>query len=235
MRNLTLFEGIAVMTTIDKKEALEEYYDHFPLSDYFGFDIRPYTSIVRFDSTEHILCEGEPPGFLYYLIDGRAKLFLSQSNGRISLINFLNAPCFIGEMELFGAQKAANGVTAVTPCICYAIRMAKCRDRILNDTRFLRSLCLLLSQKAIGNTCNYSKNQSYPLKARLADFILLTSCGRLYRERHTEAAEFLGVTYRHLLYVLADFVRCGFLKKTEQGYLILDVDALRRIAEGIEP
>lgn len=222
------------MIVIKEREVLEEYDDQYPMSDYFGFDIRPYTSIVKFDSTESILCEGENPAFLYYLIDGRAKLFLSQKNGRISLINFLNAPCFIGEMELLGAQEAANGVTAITPCTCYAIRIMECKERILNDTKFLRYLCLFLSQKAIGNTYNYTKNQSYPLEVRLANFILLTSCNRLYRERHTEVSEFLGVTYRHLLYVLADFVKRGLLKKTEQGYYIQDPGALSRITEGIE-
>ena len=222
------------MTEINEVEVLEEYYNHFPLSDYFSFDIRPYTSIVKFDSMESILREGESPGFLYYLIDGRAKLFISQANGRISLINFLNAQCFIGEMELLGAQETANGVTAITPCTCYAIHITKCKEQILNDTKFLRYLCLFLSQKAIRNTYNYSKNQSYPLEVRLANFILMTSCNLLYREKHTEVSEFLGVTYRHLLYVLADFVKRGFLKKTEQGYYIQDLNTLRKIAEGIE-
>lgn len=219
------------MKTINDDRKTEDYYNHFPLSDYFSFDIRPYISIVQFDSEEKILCEGEIPYFLYYLIDGRAKLFLSQENGRISLINFLNAPCFIGEMELLGAQEAANGVTAITQCTCYAIQISKCKSKILNDTKFLRYLCLFLSQKAIGNTYNYSKNQSYPLEVRLANFILFTSCNGMYREKHTEAAEFLGVTYRHLLYVLADFVKRGYLKKTDCGYCIQDLNSLRKIAE----
>lgn len=222
------------MIVINESETLEKYYDQYPLSDYFSFDIHPYTSIVIFDSAESILREGDNPDFLYYLINGRAKLFLSQKNGRISLINFLNAPCFIGEMELLGAQEAANGVTAITPCSCYAIPIMECKDRILNDTKFLRYLCLFLSQKAIGNTYNYTKNQSYPLEVRLANFILLTSCNHLYREKHTEVSEFLGVTYRHLLYVLADFVKRGILNKTEQGYYIQDLNALSKIAEGIE-
>lgn len=101
------------MIVINETEVLEKYDNQFSLSDYFSFDIRPYISIVTFDSIESILCEGESPAFLYYLIEGRAKLFLSQGNGRISLINFLNAPCFIGEMELPGAQEAANGVAAL--------------------------------------------------------------------------------------------------------------------------
>lgn len=220
------------MIVIRDKELLEEYNGQIPLSDYFGFDVSPDTSIVKFESMENILSEGEKPDSLYYLISGRAKLFLSHENGRISLINFLDAPCFVGEMELLGAQEAANGVTAITPCTCYRIHINQCRDKLLNDTKFLRHLCIFLSQKAIGNTRHYSKNQSYPLAVRLANFILLTSCNKLYREKHTEAADFLGVTYRHLLYVLADFVKCGYLKKTEQGYFIQDLAALRKIAEG---
>lgn len=120
---------------------------------------------------------------------------------------------------MLGAQEAANGVTAITSCTCYAIHIIKCKTQILNDTKFLRYLCLFLSKKAIGNTYNYSKNQSYPLEVRFANFILLTSCNRLYREKHTEVAEFLGVTYRHLLYVLADFVKRGLLKKRNRGII----------------
>ena len=214
------------MKTTNKCVSSAHYDNCFPLSDYFSFDIRPYTSIVKFNSEEKILQEGEEIRSLYYLTDGRAKLFLSHENGRISLINFLNAPCFIGEMELLGAQETANGVTAITPCTCYAVNIEKCRDMMLNDVKFLRHLCLFLSQKAINNTYNYSRNQSYPLEVRLANFILLTSCNRMYREKHTEVSEFLGVTYRHLLYVLADFVKHGYLKKTKQGYYIENPDAL---------
>lgn len=88
---------------------------NFPLSDFFSFDIRPYTSVVKFERGENILEEGRQVSYLYYLAGGRAKLFLSHENGRISLINFLNAPCFIGEMELIGAQSVSSGVTAITP------------------------------------------------------------------------------------------------------------------------
>jgi len=219
------------MKKFAKQDFVKEYYNHFPLTDFFNFDITPYVSIVRFESDEKIMQEGGVPAYIYYLIDGRAKLFLSHDNGRISLINFLNAPCFIGEMELLGAQNTSNGITAITACTCYAIRIVDCKEQLLNDAKFLRYLCLFLSQKAIGNTNNYSQNQSYPLEIRLANFILLTANKQYYREKHTESAEYLGVTYRHLLYVLADFVKKGFLQKTKQGYYISNIDALRNLSE----
>ena len=65
---------------------------HFPLAELFGFDIRPYTELHRFQAEEHILCEGSRPEFLYYLINGRTKLYLTHGNGRVTLINFMTAP-----------------------------------------------------------------------------------------------------------------------------------------------
>lgn len=200
------------------------------ITDFFGFDIRPYLSVAEFDSDDRIMEEGERPAFLYYMIKGRAKLFLSHENGRISLINFLDAPCFMGELELLGAQEKAQGITAITPCVCYAIRVEACRERLLSDPTFLRHICLFLGKKALGNTANYSRNQSYPLETRLAEFILLTMRERYYREKHTEVSEYLGVSYRHLLYVLADFVKRGFLKRTASGYYVEDVDGMRGLA-----
>lgn len=219
------------MKKIKAKEQLNDFYHHFPLEDYFSFEIRPFTSIVHFEPNEAILREGSKPTYLYYMFNGRAKLFLSHKNGNISLINFLNAPCFIGEMELLDQEKSSDGVTAVSACTCFAVKISDCREKMLNDTVFLQYLCRFLSRKAIGNTYNYSKNQSNPLRVRLASFILMTSNGGIYRERHTEAAEFLGVTYRHLLYVLAAFVKEGLLIKTDGCYRINRMEELRRIAE----
>lgn len=215
-------------------EILQDHFEkdtdgHFPLDDIFSFDIRPYTDIVRFQPDELILEEGMQCRSLLYLLDGRAKLFLTHENGRISLVNYLAAPCFIGEMEMINAQENASGVKAITVCVCYRIDLDRCRERILNDNRFLRYLCMFLGRKALANTDHYSKNQSASLNVRLARFILETERGGYYRERHTETAEYLGVTYRHLLYVLAEFVREGILEKTPAGYRICDADLLRKI------
>jgi CRP/FNR family putative post-exponential-phase nitrogen-starvation transcriptional regulator len=68
------------------------------------------------------------------------------------------------------------------------------------------------------------------LETRLANFILTTSHNGIYREKHTEVAEYLGVTYRHLLYVIAKLVKSGILEKSEQGYFIKNERVLRKIA-----
>lgn len=217
------------MLRFDKRQT-EEYMKQFPMPDIFSFDIKPYVEVLTFDSDDMIMREGERTSVLYFLTEGRAKLFLTHDNGRVSLINFLDAPCFLGEMELLDTERETNGVKAITACTCYAIDISRCKERLLSDNKFLKYLCVFLSHKATQNTNHYSGNQSYPLQVRLARVILNMSYNGWYRERHTEIAEFLGVSYRHLLYVIADFVKKDILSKGVQGYHIEDENELRKLA-----
>ncbi len=218
------------MKYITDRQQIEKEYEENHFEDYFGFDIRPFTSVVRFQPDDVILTEGESPKKMYFLFRGRAKLFMSHKNGIVDLINFLKSPCFIGEMELFNQNSPAKGVSAVSVCDCFCIDIGKCREKLLNDVTFLQNVCRLLSEKNSGDIKNYSRNQAYPLKVKLALFILMTEHKGIYREKHTESAEYLGVTYRHFLYVIAKFVKEGILEKCREGYQIKDRKALEELA-----
>jgi CRP-like cAMP-binding protein len=219
------------MQIIQDPTVISTYINKFPINNIFDFDILPYIHLVQFNMGEFIMNEGSTPEQLYYLIDGKAKLYLTHKNGKVSIINFIESPCFIGEMELIRSQTESNSVQALTICNCFAISVINCRDKLLNDIKFLKYLCVFLGKKAITNTNNYTKNQSYPLENRLAAFILLTSNKLLYTEKHTEASEFLGVSYRHLLYVLADFCKRGILHKEDCGYRIMDLNSLNKLVK----
>ena len=210
---------------------MEKNENEYHFKDYFGFDVSPYTTLVRFEPEDIILIEGEIPEKLYFLFQGRAKLFMSHKNGTVDLINYLKSPCFIGEMELFNQAHPAKGVVALTTCECFCIDVSKCRKQLLTDVVFMQNMCRHLCEKNMGDISNYSRNQAYPLKMKLASFILMTENNGLYREKHTEASAYLGVTYRHLLYVMAEFVKEGILKKSPAGYRILNRERLTALAE----
>lgn len=200
------------------------------LAQNISFDIAPYQFKVQFKSGDTIFREGADPDCLYALLHGKVKTYKVHENGRISIIEFLKEPALIGEMELIHARDESIGVVALTDCTCDAIKIAPCREKLLSDALFLRFLCEYLGKKAADNSNRAAVNTAYPLSVRLAQFILLTQQNGLYREKHTEVAEYLGVTYRHLLYVLAEFVKRGILKKTTQGYVILDFVLLKAVA-----
>ena len=47
------------MIQIEDRKQIKEYYSRFPLNDYFGTDIQPFTRIVQFEPDDVILREGE--------------------------------------------------------------------------------------------------------------------------------------------------------------------------------
>ena len=92
-----------------------------------------------------------------------------------------------------------------------------------------------MEKKNQRNIITASRNLSFPLSNRLAAFLLMAADHGIVREKHVSTAEYLGVSYRHLLYVLADFSKRGYIKKENGGYRITGREALLRLAKEMDP
>ena len=60
----------------------------------------------------------------------------------------------------------------------------------------------------------------------ITDFFRFILIRTLFEERLTEAAEYLGVSYRHLQRIIARFCDEGILERTRGGYRLLKGDYL---------
>lgn len=218
------------MREITDSSAVSQLLETTGFCKLFSFDISPYLSVCRYARGEYLCTQGQAENKLFYLAKGSGKICIEQQNGKVSLVSFLSAPCFVGEIELLKAQSESHSVIATTPCTCFVLKTNLCRERLLNDNTFLRELCTFLSRKTLATSVSHSKNVSFALDVRLADFLLKNAHHQKYTEHHTETAQYLGVSYRHLLYVLARFVSLGYLKKSGRTYWIENEKALRSLA-----
>ena len=209
------------------------YIEKYPIQSFFSFSITPYIQVHQFERGEFIYKEGSYPEYLYYLVEGRAKIYLTHKNGKVSLINFLQAPTFLGEIELLNAERYSKGIQTTTQTTCLAIPIHTCKDQLLTDATFLKYLCLFLSNKMTAISAKYTQSQAYPLENRLAAFILMSADHHFYKEKHTEACEYLGVSYRHLLYVLAQLCEAKYIEKQARGYMIRDKEGLQKLAKEV--
>lgn len=214
-------------------EARNHYLENYPINDFFSFEIDPYLEVCQFEKGEWIFQEGSFPDTLYYMIEGKAKLYMTHKNGKVSLIEYLEAPRFMGEIELLNEARYTKGIQTVTKTICYSITQS-CKEKLLADALFLRRLCVFLGEKATKMTSKYTQNQAYPFENRLAAFIQLSADQGVYKEKHTEICEYLGVSYRHLLYVLSQFCEEKILEKHKTGYHIIDEERLAQLAQEIQ-
>ncbi|EOP33188.1 transcriptional regulator YeiL [Bacillus cereus] len=215
----------------------KEIYQHMQIHQFhtlFSFQVLPYVEIHSFQKKEMICNEGVDLPYLYYLISGKAKIYMSHKNGKITLINFIQAPSFIGELGLIGVESVTKAVEVIEDCICLALPLKDCQHLLLQDATFLQKLCKFIGEKTITRTENYAKNYSYPFENRLAAFILLTEQNNCYTEKHTEVSEYLSVSYRHLLYVLNQFCQQNYLKKEGRTYYIQDRNQLEKLADELK-
>jgi CRP-like cAMP-binding protein len=216
---------------IYKNEKRQRYLEENSIAHLFSLPIHEIIEVHEYKRDEWIIQEGRRPYFLFYVIEGKAKIYVTHQNGKVSLINFINPNDYIGEMELLNEVYYTKGIQASTKTICFALPFHRCRVQLLEDVTFLRELTKFLSLKATKMAAKYSQSLSFPLENRLAEFILQTSDEGIYKEKHVTVCEFLGVSYRHLMYVLAQFCDKGYLQKERRHYRIQQHNSLYELAE----
>ncbi|MFD2308111.1 transcriptional regulator YeiL [Enterococcus termitis] len=195
-------------------------------------DSLKYAHLFVYEKNEYIVRFDKSVDHLFFLIDGRAKIYKIHENGKRSLLQFLAAGDFIGELSLLEVEEQVKDVQTIDRCICLALPYHKAKQALLNDNRFLRIIAKYLGKKVLLRVDHFSNNQNYELKHRLAAYMLQTEVAGVYHEKHTETAEFLGVSYRHLMYTLKEFQESGVVEKQDKGYL-LNLKKVRALAASL--
>lgn len=216
---------------IYKYEQRKRYLDNHSNAHLFSVSIEEWIEVHEYTCGEWIIQEGMRPDYLFYVVEGRAKIYVTYQNGKVSLINFIYTNDYFGEMELLNEQYYTKGIQALTRTVCLAFPVRRCRQQLLEDPIFLRGLAKFLSEKATKMATKSAQSLTFPLEHRLADFILQTSDAGIYQEKHITVCDFLGVSYRHLLYVFAQFCDKGYLQKEGRYYRIQQYDALSELAD----
>lgn len=204
-----------------------------PYQKLTSIPLEEIAQIVSFKKNESLITYDDANDWFYLLISGTAKIYHIHENGRQSIIHFIQGGEMIGELGLLGVEAQTKAVIAQSDCVCLAISLTENRDRLVNDLVFMKALATYLATKVLSRTERYSQEMNYPLANRLAAFILQTEHEGLYKEKHTEVAEYLGVSYRHLLTVLKDFVDRGLLTKGKSGYRINNHQGLAELAHSL--
>jgi CRP/FNR family transcriptional regulator, putaive post-exponential-phase nitrogen-starvation regulator len=214
-----------------KGKKKQVYLEEHSIAHLFSFSVEDFIEVHEYQRNDWIIQEDKRPDFLFYVIEGKAKIYITHQNGKVSLINFINANEYIGEMELLHDVYYTKGIQASTKTICFALPIYYYRKQLLEDAKFLRELTKFLSVKATEMAAKYTQSLAFPLENRLADFILQTADQGTYKERHVTVCDYLGVSYRHLQHVLRQFCDKGYLYKEGRNYQIRQYHSLKELAQ----
>ena len=200
---------------------------------HFSFDIRPYLRVVTYKKGEYIIRDTDHLTRVLYLETGTAKLYGIHKNGRQSLINFFTPPAFFGVPELFEENKRPYPLVAQTKCRFIEIDTRGCRAGLLQDARFLRFCCSMALKQNVTQNRKYMSLTAYPSRNNFAACLLLLQNGGLLSVKYTEIAEYLTISYRHLMHLISTMCEEQILERVPKGVRILDWDKVRELAEEI--
>lgn len=211
--------------------AMEEYVLKYNINDMFTEDMRPFMELLLFKKGEYICTDNEKLNYLFFFVDGKAKVYSTLSNGKSLLLCFYQGFKVLGDLEMINSEPATTNVQVIVDTYCIGISIEKVKTYLLDDAKFLRYICNSLGEKLNRCSKNSSINLLYPLKNRLASYILAT--GENLDESLTEISELLGTSYRHLLRTLNNMCQKGLIKKNDTGFEIMDKKVLTKLASDL--
>ena len=180
---------------------------------------------VRFLAGDVMVRQGFWSEYLYLIVRGTAQVRFYTKDGKFLAMRQSPSNGIIGDLELaLGFREFQNSVIAETDLLCLAIPYRTLEVLFLTDIRFSNKLAQIMAKRdleaARGRAAALGSGEQ-----RLCAYLLEAADG-VFRESlvHTSAA--LGISYRHLLRLLARLQDEGLVEKRPDGYHILKKEAL---------
>ncbi|WP_070000070.1 cyclic nucleotide-binding domain-containing protein [Cellulosilyticum sp. I15G10I2] len=229
------------MIKINDSEKLNHYVAKYDIDKLFDEDAKTFIELLFFKKNEYICRQDEPIHYLFFFVEGKAKIFTTQGNGKSLLLSFYQEFKVLGDLEIINFEVATANVQAIEDTYCLGIPVEQVRTYLFNNVKLLRFICQSLGEKLNRCTKNSSVNLLYPLENRLASYMLATAPKEelngeniiKLNENLTEVSELLGTSYRHLLRTLDNLCSKNIIKKKGHGFEVLDERALKKLAENV--
>lgn len=228
------------MNKISNKELLLSYIKKYQLHHIFDDALIEYMELFSFNKGEIIFNKGVELKYMYFLVEGKIKIYMLQDNGKLLLIR-LNQPLnILGDVELLTDYQTQCHVESLDESICIGIEMDQLRKITCNNVKFLQFIVKHLSSKLYTISNSATINVLYPLENRLASFLLSLDTINDHSSKNrtitipklTEIATLLGTSYRHLNRTLSKLVQKDIIQKKKGMITIKNFKELERLSCG---
>ena len=143
---------------------------------------------------ELIVAQGNPNYFVYLIISGIAKCFITESNGKNFIIEFLGKGEIFGELEVIKRIPNVSSIEAMTELDVFKIRGDYFRDLLEKDAQFNQLIIEELSNRIIHTATRSAYQQIYSTENTVLKLLRLKT-DDISKE---DLAEYLGITVRSL-------------------------------------
>ncbi|WP_368907442.1 Crp/Fnr family transcriptional regulator [Bacillus wiedmannii] len=198
-----------------------------------------YFQVNHFDKGKYICNIDDAMDRLYFVVKGKVKVYTITPEGKKLILRFINPLAVVGDIELIQNSKAHNVVEACSDVIAISISHAVIRNKLLHDPIFMNFLLENIANTLKISTRFTALNLLYPVEVRVASYLLSISTdsnGNMYKKdldatSISSIADFIGVSYRHVIRVLQKFYKEKLIEKRNGVIVIKDFFKMKEVAK----
>lgn len=212
------------------KQELIKDTDREILKDY-GLKLSSLSGIhrVSYEPRELVLQQEDQMDCLYIILHGTAKICINAQNGKNLILTYYISKGLLGSIEIMkDSPTGATTVTALTPLHMIAIPFASNTASMRENIVFMNYIAKSLADIVVNSDNARVASALYSSEERLCSYILMSQRRGLFTDVLSDAAQSVGMSYRHIFRIMNKLCADGILKKTDQGYKIIDKEALQK-------
>jgi len=233
-------------------ETIDAYVNRYALGGLLSPELLAAFTLRRYPEGEHLIRSGQAVEGLFFVVEGRAKVYSQMENGSTLLVRFYAPFDILGDVELFSFDTYVLNVVALEETVCLCLPAVAIRRYAELNTGFLMELCGRLGRKLADFNASAAINLRYPVENRLASYLLAVTGGPgpaagtgdaggvasrsgqcLVTDDLGELADILGTSYRQLSRVLRRFREEGIIGGGRGGIRVLDRGRLEPLARDL--
>lgn len=184
--------------------------------------------VIRLNHNEVLINEYTNANNLYIIEKGIFKIYEYHKNGKVSLIQYLKSGDLIGELGLLGVENQKKVVISHGASTVLKISEGDYYDKLRGNPFFLNYLSVNLASKLLERTHHFTEMQQYKLKPRLLMHVKRTHIEGRVDENFTYLSQYLGTSYRHLMFTLKELIDEGIIEKIDKTYKIKSFEKLNK-------
>lgn len=158
-------------------ESIDAYVKRYALDGLLSPELLAALALRRYPGGEHLIRSGQAVEGLFFVVEGRAKVYSQMENGSSLLVRFYAPFDILGDVELFSFDTYILDVVALEETICLALPASAIRRHAERNARFLMELCGRLGRKLADFNASAAINLRYPVENRLASYLLAVTGG----------------------------------------------------------
>ena len=198
-------------------------------------------SVREYRRGTYLFHQGDPPGDVFFLRDGRIEIVSLSASGHRQLHTTMDAPQFFGELSALGEMPRSATALALEDTMVWAVPSDAFLGFLDANPPAARALMRALSRQIQAQDAVVEDLLYLDLKGRVAKRLIglvspgfdeLPEDGVMVPSEvtHADLASLSGGSRENVTRILSDLQRRGIVARTGRRYTLKKVDALARMA-----